>query len=128
MITVKKLKPEQFARLEQIFREDFESPAPLPQNSEIFGAFENARLVGFVLAERVIMIGQVWVSPTLRNNSTEVIGPLIRIVRDEYDGVENVGAVASEPRFISLFKHYGMGEIPGTFCRKNLTLASDAGL
>lgn len=120
MIIVKKLKDEQFARLKDIFREDFESEAPLPVNSEIFGAFKNGRLVGFVLCERVVIVGQVWTSPNVRNGSIEVVAPLIRAVRDEYDHKENVGCVASEPRFESLFASLGMAKIDGVFYRKNI--------
>lgn len=120
MIVVKKLKPEQYSRLTDIFREDFDSDVPLPQNSDIFAAFEDGKMVGFVLAEDIKMVGQIWTLPKYRNNSIEIVAPLIRTMRDEFDGKEVVGTIASEPRFGKLFENLGMQKIDGEFYRKNI--------
>lgn len=123
MIIVKKLKPEQFKRLEKIFEEEFDSDAPLPENSDIFAAFENGKLVGFVLAEQLVMIGQIFVIPEKRTGSTEVSRELLKELRKRFEGKEVIGAIASEPRFGNLYKALGMQKISGDFYRRNIDAA-----
>lgn len=121
MIKIEKIPASLFSAFSGVFRKEFDSDAPLPSNADIFGAFDDGdQLVGFVLAERLVMVGQIWTAPQFRDNSTEIVAPLVRTLRDKYDGKENVGAVASEPRFRKLFENLGMEKIDGEFYRKNV--------
>jgi hypothetical protein len=120
MILVKKLKPEQYGRLKGIFSDEFDSDLPEPQTSDIFAAFEDGKVVGFINCEIVRVIGQIWVEPDKRKDSTEITMKLLREVRDRYEGKENVAAVASESRFEKLYKVLGMEKIPGTLFRRNI--------
>lgn len=120
MIVVRKLSPEKFDRLRRVFDDEFDSDLPIPDNSEIFGAFENGKMVGFVLAERVVMIGQIYVVPEKRENSSGIVKNLLKFLQNRFDGREVVGAVASERRFEALYRAFGMQKILGTFFRKNI--------
>lgn len=117
-MTIKPVKD--FSRLEKVFKAEFGS-LPKAENSTIFGAFEDGRLIGFILAEDVVMIGQIYVVPEKRNESMSIVNSLVQTVKNEYDGKDNVGAVASEPRFEEMFKSLGMGKINGVFYRKNIS-------
>jgi hypothetical protein len=120
MILIKKLKPEQYSRLKDIFSDEFDSDVPLAHNSEIFAAYDGPKLVGFVLAEDVKMLGQIWVAPEKRSEGTEITMKLLRELRGRFEGKENVAAVASEPRFGKLYKALGLVALPGTIYRRNI--------
>jgi hypothetical protein len=120
MILVKKLKPEQYGRLKQVFNDVFDSDLPLPHNSDIFAAFEDGKVVGFILAEDVKMLGQIYVSPEKRSEGTEITMKLLKEVRERYEGKENVAAVASETRFEKLYRALKMEKISGTIFRRNI--------
>jgi len=121
MVIVRKLTPEQFDRLGGIFRTEFDSDPPLIKNSEIYGAFEDGKMVAFVLCEKIVMLGQIYVVPEKRNNSSRFVQKMLSFLRDRYDNREVVGAVASESRFENLFKAFGMQGIQGKFFRKNIS-------
>jgi hypothetical protein len=117
---IKKLKPEDFGRLKRIFADEFESSLPLPENSEIFVCYEDGVMRGFLLAENIKILGQMYVVPEKRNNSGKIVQSLLNFVRERFDGKEVVGAVASESRFENLYQAFGMQKIEGKFYRKNL--------
>jgi hypothetical protein len=121
MLLVKKLPPEKYSRLREIFDDEFESDLPEPHNSDIFVAYDGGKMVGFVLSERVQMLGQLYVVPEKRNNTIEITKELLSSLREKYDGKEVVGAVASEPRFKKLYESLGMQKIFGDFYRKNIS-------
>jgi hypothetical protein len=117
---VKKLKAEDYPRLKRIFADEFDSDLPDPSNSEIFVSYEDGKLTGFVLAEKVVILGQIYTVPEKRNNSSKIVQSLLNFVRERYDGKQVVGAVASESRFENLYRAFGMQKIEGQFYRKNL--------
>lgn len=118
---VKKLKPEQYSRLAAIFDKEFSgSDLPETHNSEILVAYENSKMVGFILIEDIKMIGQIYVVPEKRNSSIQVIQNLVKSVKERIAPKNVVGAVASETRFEALFKAFGLQKIDGKFFRKNL--------
>lgn len=119
-IVVRKLSPEKFARLRHVFDGEFDSDTPIPDNSEIFAAFEDGKMVGFVLAENIVLLGQIYVVPERREKSGGIVQNLLKFLQVRYDGRETVGAVASERRFEALYRAFGMQKILGTFFRKNI--------
>lgn len=121
MLIVKKLPPDKYSRLRDIFENDADSDLPKPDNSDIFVAYESGKMVGFVLAEDIKMVGQIYIVPEKRNNSRKIVGEMIRSLREKYDGKAVVGAVASEPRFRKLYESLGMHKIFGDFYRKNIS-------
>jgi hypothetical protein len=120
-MTIKELDKEHFGKLEAIFNAEFDSDPPRPDHSKIFVAYDDdGDPVGFVHAEQIILLGQVYVVPEKRNSTISVTKTMIDFLRSNFDGKANVAAVASEPRFEQLFKNYGMQMISGTFHRKNV--------
>jgi hypothetical protein len=117
---VKKLKSEQFSRLKKVFEEEFASDLPEPQNSEILVVYEQGRMVGFMLAETIVMLGQIYVVPEKRKNSSKIVKNLLDYCKMQIAPKNVVGAVASESRFENLYKAFGMEKIFGVFYRKNL--------
>ena len=111
---------ENFDDLEQVFAEEFESDVPLPENTEIFGLFDGDELLSFVVAEKIILLGQLYVAPEHRKMALTIAKKMLNFLQSRYDGKEVVGAVASERRFEPLFEAYGMQRIDGTFHRKNI--------
>lgn len=116
---VKELKPEQWNRLKEIFEREFDSDLPKPENSRILACFEDGKMVGFVLAEQVLMIGQIYVVPPRREKSGEIVRSLLSYIREKIAPRNVVGAVASEKRFEALYRAFGMQKIEGKFYRKN---------
>lgn len=116
----KELKPEQFGRLKKIFEDDFDSDLPQPENSQIVGVYDEGKLQGFILVETVQVIGQIWVAPEKRNNSSKIVQNMLNYIRAKVAPKSVVAAVASEPRFENLYKAFGMQKIEGKFFRKNL--------
>ncbi len=117
---VKPLKPDQFGRLKKIFEEEFDSDLPLPENSEILVAYEDGKMQGFILVETVQVIGQIWVTPEKRNNSSGIVQNMLKYIRAKIAPKSVVAAVASEKRFENLYKAFGMQPIEGKFFRKNI--------
>lgn len=120
MITIRKVPAEKFYLFKEIFEQEFNSDLPLPENSEIFCACEDGEVLGFLLAENVVMIGQIYVVPKMRKNSGKIAQSLVRFVRHHIAPTNTVGAVASETRFNNLFKSFGMQHIKGMFFRRNI--------
>lgn len=120
MIVIRRLPADKYERLKRIFREEFDSDLPEPENSEIFVAIDDGKLAGFVLAEDIKMVGQIYAAPAYRDRSLEVVMPLIREIRDNYEGNAVVGTLASEPRFGKLYASLGMEPIAGDFWRRNI--------
>lgn len=105
--------------IEEIFDDEFDSDLPDAKVSDLIGVYDGAELVGFVLAEKIEMVGQIYVAPAKRNNASQIARNLIRYLRDNIpDGVA-VGAVASETRFEALYRSLGMQKIRGNFFRRN---------
>jgi predicted GNAT family N-acyltransferase len=121
MLIVKRLKEQQFARLKDIFNDEFDSDVPETENSEILGAFEDSQLVGFVLVEDVKMIGQIWTRPDKRNDSVNIVQALLKQLREKYEGKAVIGAVASQKRFVNLYRSLRFQRIAGEFFRRNFT-------
>lgn len=120
MIITKPLKPDQYGRLKEIFARDFDSDLPLPENSEILVAYEEGKMQGFILIETVQVIGQIYVIPEKRNNSSGIVQNMLKYIRAKVAPKSVVAAVASEKRFENLYKSLGMQLIEGKFFRKNI--------
>lgn len=105
--------------LATIFDEDF-AGSDLPEKGDIIGCYEDGKLVGFILAEPVLFIGQIFVTEEHRKeNGGSIVKKLVRHVRDKVPDGLSVAAVASEPRFAALYKSFGMEKIAGTLFRRN---------
>lgn len=116
MIT--KLPSRFWNQLEQIFEDEFDSDLPEEENAEIFMATDGNKRTGFILAEDVKMIGQIYVYPDFRKESAKYAGQMVRFCQERFKGT-SVATLASEPRFEKLYKLLGMQKIPGTLFRKN---------
>lgn len=117
---IKRLPAAEFPRLQPIFENEFDSDAPLPDNSEIFVVYEEGKMIGFVLAEQIRLLGQIYVIPSQRKAGAKIVKALLDHCKDNYVGKEVIGAVASEPRFGNLYKAYKMQKIEGEFYRRNI--------
>jgi hypothetical protein len=119
-IVVKQLPSDNWKKLKDIFNNEFDSDLPDPKTAEIVVAYENGVMVGFVLLEKVLIVGQIYVIPSQRlKNNSGIVRNLIRYVRDKVPQGLSVAAVASDIRFEALFKSLGMQKIVGTFFRRN---------
>lgn len=116
MIT--KLPARFWNQLNGIFREEFNSDLPEEDNAEIFVASEGNKRVGFILAEDIKMIGQIYVYPDFRRDSAKYASQMVKYCQEHFKDIP-VGTVASEARFEKLYKLLGMEKIEGSFFRKN---------
>lgn len=89
---------------------------PHPEFGTFFGAFEDGHLKGFVLAEKIFMVGQIF---TVGDGKAEYAKALIDHLQAKYPPGISVATVASETRFEKLFKSLGMDRISGTLFRRN---------
>lgn len=105
--------------IEEVFESEFDSDLPDEKVSDLIGVYEEGELVGFVLAEKIEMVGLIYVEPSRRNFSSQIARNLIRYLRDKIPDGVSVGAVASERRFEALYRSLGMQKIAGTFFRRN---------
>lgn len=121
MSKIFKIPSSRWHTLEKIFLEEFDSDLPDPKFAEIYGEYENGKLKGFVLTEKIVMCGQIYVMPEFRAESNgQTARKLVNyLVETLPDGIA-VGAVASEKRFEALYRILKMQKIPGTFFRRNL--------
>lgn len=120
MTIEKSIPASEWHKLKDIFADEFDSDLPDPKFAKIIGSYDNGKLVGFVLVERVAIIGQIFVAPEKReNNNGKTVRSLLKSVREQLPEGASVGAVASEPRFELLFKSLGLQKIAGVFFRRN---------
>lgn len=115
---IKTLPPRFWHQLETIFGDEFDSDLPEAENAEIFIATEGGKRIGFILAEDVKMIGQIYVYPEFRKESARHAGQMVKFCQERFKG-KSVATLASEPRFEKLYRLLGMQKIPGTLFRKN---------
>lgn len=115
------LPPRHWHQLEGIFNDEFDSDLPDAQgDAEIFMSTDGGKRTGFILAEQVTLIGQIYVYPEFREkNVARNARDLVKFMQDRYQGKMPVGAVASEARFGKLYRLLGMQKIDGDFYRKN---------
>jgi hypothetical protein len=116
MITI--LPARHWHQLEDIFDREFDSDLPEAQNAEIFMATDKGKRTGFILAEDIKMVGQIYVYPDFRKESARYAGQMVRFCQERYQG-KSVATLASEPRFEKLYRLLGMQKIDGTVFRKN---------
>lgn len=117
MITVREIAPEAWAALKDIFRAECNSSLPHAKFAKFFGAYdENGNLKAWVLAENVVVIGQLF---TVGDGKTEYVQALISHLQEQHPPGISVATVASETRFERLFKSLGMERISGTLFRRN---------
>lgn len=115
---IRELEAREWLRLKGIFEREFDSDLPIPQNAKIFGCFEGEKMLGFILAENVVFIGQVYVIESERTSGAAK--KMLSFVREKFSRERKpVAAVASEKRFEMLFKSLGMTEIGGKLFRRN---------
>lgn len=114
---IKKLNAAQWAGLIDTFEAVFDSDLPNYEHGVIYGAFDNGKLLGFVLVEDVKVVGQIFVKEP-KNNAT-VVKKMLRYIRETIPDKQAVAAVASEPRFEMLFRSLGLQKITGTLFRRN---------
>jgi len=112
-----KLPYQHWHTLEEIFDKEFDSDLPERENAEIFVINEAGKRKGFILAEDIKMIGQIYVYPDFRNVGNTA-RDMVKFMVERYKGIP-VGTLASEPRFESLYKRLGMQKIEGSLFRKN---------
>jgi hypothetical protein len=117
MIEIRALKPSEWVVLIDTFEKEFDSDLPSPDHATIYGAFEDGKLAGFVLAEEVTFIGQIHVKDP--KNSATLARKMIRFLRERTPDNKSVATVASESRFEMLFRTLGMQKISGTLFRRN---------
>lgn len=117
MIT--KLPSRHWYQLKDIFDEEFDSDLPdVDSGAEIFISVENGKRTGFILAEPVIFIGQIYIYPEFREkNIASTTLSLVKSVKERYEG-QSVATLASESRFEKLYKRLGLDKISGTLFRK----------
>lgn len=116
MIEVKEIKPEAWAGLAEFFHEEEAGDLPHGEFGTFLGVYEDDKLKGFVLAEKVILIGQIC---TVGNNKPEYVKALIDHLQKEYPPGITVASVASESRYERLYKSLGMQKMLGSFWRRN---------
>lgn len=117
MAEIRKLKPNEWVGLIDTFENVFDSDMPSPEHATIYGAFVDGKLAGFVLAEEVTFIGQIYVKDSKKN--AEIARSMVRFLREHTPDNKAVAAVASEPRFEMLFRTLGLQKIAGTLFRRN---------
>lgn len=105
-----------------ILETEFDSDLPDPKHATIYGSYdETGRLESFIISERIIMIGQIYVRPDRREkNNGQIVKRLVKFIVDKLPEGISVGAVASEERFEGLFRLFRMTNIKGKFFRRNL--------
>lgn len=116
MIT--KLPDRFWNQLEDIFDKEFDSDLPEKENATIFMATDGSKRTGFILAEDIKMIGQIYVYPEFRKESARYAGQMVKFCQERFKG-RSVATLASEPRFEKLYRLLGMQKIDGTVYRKN---------
>jgi hypothetical protein len=117
---IRELPPEHFEKLAPIFDAEFDSDAPLPGTNRIFVAYDDGgEPVGFVRAEQLVWVGQLYVVPERRNTTTSIARSMVNFLKERFAGKCTVAAIASEPRFEKLFESFGFQKIEGTFHRRN---------
>lgn len=116
MIEVREIKPEAWAGLAELFVGEFDSALPHAEFGRFLGVYEEGKLKAFVLAERVIQIGQIC---SVGDGKPEYVKALIDHLQEAYPPGISVATVASEPRFEKLYKSLGMERIPGSLWRRN---------
>lgn len=116
MVEIRKLKPIERLQISDIFNEVFDSDMPPPPHSEFYGLFEDGRLEGFILAEQITIIGQIFIKN--EKNNSNYARKLIRFVRDKAFPTQSVAALASETRFEMLYRTLGLQKIKGTLFRR----------
>lgn len=120
MITIREVPADKFHLFKEIFEKEFDSDLPLPENSTILAACMDGQVVGFILAEKIVMLGQIFVLPEKQHSSLQIVQQMINYISESIALTNVVGAVASEDRFTRLFKQFGMQEISGKFFRRNI--------
>ncbi|HEX8636657.1 MAG TPA: hypothetical protein VF692_01240, partial [Pyrinomonadaceae bacterium] len=82
---------------------------------------ERGRLKAFILTEKIIMVGQIYVRPgEADKNNGQTARNLVNYILKKMPAGISVGAVASEKRFEGLFRILRMQPITGKFFRRNL--------
>lgn len=115
---IKPLPSRFWNQLEGIFEDEFDSDLPEEANAEIFMATEGGKRTGFILAENIKMIGQIYVYPEFRKESSKHAGQMVKYCQERYKDI-SVATLASEARFEKLYRLLGMQRIPGVLFRKN---------
>ena len=118
-LTIKELAPEHFELLRPIMEAEFDSDPPQPGTNRIFVCYDGADPVGFVRAEQLVWVGQIYIVPERRNTTTSIAKTMVNFLKDRFAGKCTVAAVASEPRVEKLFASFGFQKIDGTFHRRN---------
>jgi hypothetical protein len=117
MAEIRKLRPIEYVPLVGVFDKVFDSDVAPPEHSDVYGVIEDGKIEAFVLAEQVIVIGQIWSRQPKK--STSFIKTLIKFVREKIPSNQTVAAVASDPRYEMLYRTLGLEKVDGTFFRRN---------
>jgi len=116
-MSITNLPSRHWEQLKDIFDKEFDSD--LPDAGEIYISTEQGKRKGFILAEPLMMVGQIYVYPEFRNASARTAMEMVRFMNNRFRGKMPVGCIASEARFKKLYNALDMQEIDGTFFRKN---------
>jgi predicted GNAT family N-acyltransferase len=105
-----------------IFSEEFQSAVPEGAQGDIIAIVEKGQIKAFVMAEQLIRVGLLWVTPEHRNTpqATRLMRELVRFVYHNLPRNTSVITIDSEGDFGELFKKLGMREVEGQVYRKDI--------
>lgn len=107
--------------LKEILDKDFDSDLPDPRHADIYGSYdEKGKIEAFIITEKIVMIGQIWVRSDTSQNNGQKAKKLLSFIQQKMPLGISIGAVASEERFEGLFRLFRMHKIAGKFFRRNL--------
>lgn len=117
MIEINTIPAEAYHQLAPVFDAEFDSGVPDSRHAVITGAFDGNVLAGFINAESLVWIGQIYIAPAYQGNG--IARKLITHVESRIPEGASVITIASHPRYEKLYERKGMFRIPGTIWRKD---------
>lgn len=109
---IEMLPVERWSELTEIFSREFDSALPNKGKAYILADVEDGEIKAFVVVEMLLRVGQVY-------STSGSPRKLLKQVVDNMPANTAVIAIASEPRYESLFKKFEMDKFEGTLYRRD---------
>lgn len=108
------LPEERWGELEEIFDKIFDAALPDKGKAHIIASVDNGEIRGFLVAEMLLRVGQIWTDESDTMMPRKLINYLTGNLKNT-----SVIVIASDARFEKMLKHLDMREMEGKVFRRD---------
>lgn len=117
MIEINTIPADRWAELRPILKGEFDSALPVPQFASIVGAVEGDELTGFLVVEKLIRPGMLYVAPAFRNR--HIARDLLRYFERRIPTGASVVIISREPKLDRFCEMKRMASMDGKLYRRD---------